>query len=97
METPATHEQDKPSKRRKSPWAAAELRRHEGPRLRPTDICIRRGVSRTTEWRVRRLAGFPEPDAFGTFDARAVDQFWNSLQPGDLAAMRQRKPRGGAS
>lgn len=87
-----TQQQDKRA-RRKTAWEAAGLHRHESPRVRPIDIQIRRGVSRTTEWRVRNLPGFPEADAFGTYDTRAVDAFWNSLTPADLAAMRQRKPK----
>ena len=86
-----TQQQDKPS-RRKTAWQAAGLHRHELPRGRPVDICNRRNVSRTTEWRVRNLPGFPAPDAFGTYDLRQVDAFWDSLRPEDLAAMRKRKP-----
>jgi len=96
METQANPKQDK-RYRRKTAWQAAGRHRHELPRVRPVDIANKRNVSRTTEWRVRRLSGFPEPDAFGTFDSRAVDSFWDSLTPADLAAMRQRKRRGGAS
>lgn len=93
MATQANREQNKIERRsrRRTAWQVAGLYRHEGPRVRPVDIQIRRAVSRTTEWRVRHLPGFPEPDAFGTYDARAVDEFWDSLTPTDLAAMRQRK------
>ena len=81
--------QASPAKRvRKAAWEAAGVPRHELPKIRVRDLEALLNLSKTSVFRLRRVPGFPKPDALARLDRQEVLAFVASMTPDNLHTAR---------